>query len=378
MTGSRRPLPRWIDIGLIPVANVVLAFIVAGLIVLMVGVNPLHAVRVMLLGAFGYLEAIGYTLYYATNFVFAGLAVALAFHAGLFNIGGEGQAYVGGLGSALVVLAFDTTLSPVPLIVLAIAAAAAFGAAWALIPAYLQAYRGSHIVITTIMFNFIAAALMVYLLVNVLIAPGSMSPESREFASSSHLPLVHDLLVPFGIRIGPTPLNASIFLALLACVLVWIFLWHTTWGFELRTMGHNADAAVYAGVGARGMTIVAMCLSGALAGLIGVNEILGVHHRLILNFTAGYGFGGIAVALMGRNHPIGIGLASLLFATLYQGGAELALEIPALSHEMIVLIQGLVILFCGALANLTRAWIDYLFAALVPAHDPAPAVAGKS
>jgi simple sugar transport system permease protein len=378
MTGSRRPLPRWIDIGLIPVVNVILAFIVAGLVVLTIGVNPFHVVRVMLVGAFGYLEAIGYTLYYATNFVFAGLAVALAFHAGLFNIGAEGQAYVGGLGSALVVLAFDSTLSPFLLIVLAIAAAAAFGAAWALIPAYLHAYRGSHIVITTIMFNFIGAALMVYLLVNVLIAPGSMSPESREFAPSSHLPLVHDLLASLGIRIGPTPLNASIFLALLACALVWIFLWHTTWGFELRTMGHNPDAAVYAGVSATRMTIIAMCLSGALAGLIGVNEILGVHHRLILNFAAGYGFGGIAVALMGRNHPIGIGLASLLFATLYQGGVELALEIPALSHEMIVLIQGLVILFSGALSNLMRAWVDRVFAALVPAADPAAAVAGKS
>jgi simple sugar transport system permease protein len=112
--------------------------------------------------------------------------------------------------------------------------------------------------------------------------------------------------------------------------------------------------------------------------LISVNEILGVHHRLILNFAAGYGFGGIAVALMGHNHPIGIALASLLFATLYQGGTELALEIPALSHEMIVLIQGLVILFSGALSNLTRAWVDRVFAALVPAADPAAAAAGKS
>jgi simple sugar transport system permease protein len=118
MTGSRRPLPRWIDIGLIPVVNVVLAFIVAGLVMLTIGVNPFHVVRVMLVGSFGYLEAIGYTLYYATNFVFAGLAVALAFHAGLFNIGAEGQAYVGGLGSALAVLAFDTTFSPFLLIVL--------------------------------------------------------------------------------------------------------------------------------------------------------------------------------------------------------------------------------------------------------------------
>ncbi len=127
-------------------------------------------------------------------------------------------------------------------------------------------------------------------------------------------------------------------------------------------MGHNAQAAVYAGVKPRRAVILAMCLSGALAGFVGVNEIAGVHHRLILNFTAGYGFGGIAVALMGRNHPVGVILASLLFGALYQGGAELAFEIPAITKEMVVVIQGLVILFCGALANMPRPWFARLFA----------------
>ena len=282
----------------------------------------------MLNGAFGYDEAIGYTLYYTTNFVFTGLAVAVAFHASLFNIGGEGQAYIGGLGVAFVFLLLDGVLPTLLLIPLGIAGAAAFGAAWAFIPGWLQAYRGSHIVITTIMFNFIAAALMVYLLVNVLIQPGQMSPESRRFDEAAHLPAMHEFLGWFGMDVTRTPLNLSLFVAIAACVLVWVVIWRSRWGYELRAAGHSEAAAVYAGIRPRRIVVVAMCFSGALAGLVAVNEIMGVHHRLLLNFTAGYGFTGIAVSLMGRNHPVGIVLASLLFGVLYQGGAELAFEIP--------------------------------------------------
>jgi simple sugar transport system permease protein len=376
MSANRRALPRWIEIGAIPIVNVAIAFFIAGLIVLSIGVSPLAAVRILLYGAVGNLEAIGYTLYYATNFIFTGLAVALAFHAGLFNIGGEGQAYIGGLGVGLVMLAFDTTFPPVLLIALAIVAAAAFGAAWAAIPAYLQAYRGSHIVITTIMFNFIAAAVMVYLLVNVLIAPGSMTPETREFAAAGQLPFIHELLALAGIEMANSPLNVAIFLAIACCVAVWAFIWHTPWGFELRAMGHNAQAAAYAGIRLRRVTILVMCLSGALAGFVGVNEIIGVHHRIILNFPAGYGFGGIAVALMGRNHPAGVALASLLFGALYQGGAELSFEIPAITRDMVVVIQGLVILFSGALANMPRPWLAGLLSIL--ARRQRPAAAGEA
>ncbi|MCW5744795.1 MAG: ABC transporter permease [Alphaproteobacteria bacterium] len=373
MSGGRQPLPAWVDIGLIPIVNVLLAFVVVGLIVLSIGVNPFTAVRIMIGGSVGYPEAIGYTLYYTTNFIFTGLAVAVAFHAGLFNIGGEGQAYIGGLGVGLVLLALDAVLPPLLLVPLAVLAAAAFGAAWAAVPAYLQAWRGSHIVITTIMFNFIAAAVMVYLMVNVLIAPGSMSPESREFAAPGHLPFAHELLAGIGITMGQSPLNLTIVLAAICCALVWLFLWHTPWGYALRTMGHNPNAAIYAGIDIRRMTLLAMGLSGALAGFVGVNEIMGVHHRLLLNFTAGYGFAGIAVALMGRNHPIGIVLASLLFGILQQGGAELAFDIPAITREMVVVIQGLIILFCGALANVTKPALEALFQWLHTRSDNAPA-----
>ena len=192
---SNIALPAWIEIVLIPLLNILMALFFAGLIVLAIGENPFAAVKILIIGAFGYDEAIGYTLYYTTNFIFTGLAVAVAFHASLFNIGGEGQAYIGGLGVGLAVLLLDNYLPAILLIPFGIAAAALFGALWAFIPAWLQAYRGSHIVITTIMFNFIAASLMVYLLVNVLIKPGNMSPETREFENTAWLPPMHLSLI---------------------------------------------------------------------------------------------------------------------------------------------------------------------------------------
>jgi len=351
MKSSRAALPAWADILLLPLVNIALAFVTVGIIVRVIGIDPLHALRLLVVGAVGSPESIGYTLYYATNFIFTGLAVAIAFHGGLFNIGGEGQAYIGGLGCGLAILAFDKYLPVWLMAPLAIAAAALFGAAWAAVPAWLQAWRGSHIVITTIMFNFVASALMVYLLVNVLIAPGSMTPQSRGFGPSAALP-----------GLSGSPLNLSIVLALGCCVAVWVFLWHTPWGYALRAMGHNPDAAVYAGTSIRRMTMLAMCLSGALAGLVSVNELMGVQHRLLLDFQAGYGFAGIAVALMGRNHPVGVVIAALLFGALQQGGAELAFEEPRITREMVVVIQGLVILFSGALVHLPRPWLGLLFA----------------
>lgn len=361
MSQSSATLPRWIDIGLIPVLNVFMALAVSGLIILAIGENPIEAVQIMLTGAFGYEEGIGYTLYYSTNFVFTGLAVAVAFHAGLFNIGGEGQAYIGGLGAGLALLALDSFLPPVLLLPIGILAAGLFGAAWASVPAYLQAYRGSHIVITTIMFNFIASALMVYLLVNVFIKPGQMSPESRVFETAAHLPFMHEMFAWFGIEIARSPLNASVFWAVLCCIGLWLFIWRTRWGYEIRTVGFNEKAAVYAGIKPAKMVILAMFISGALAGFVGVNEVMGVHHRLLLNFTAGYGFTGIAVSLMGRNHPFGIVMASLLFGLLYQGGAELAFEIPSITRELVIVIQGLVILFSGALAYMSTPWVTWVY-----------------
>jgi ABC-type uncharacterized transport system permease subunit len=354
-------LPRWADWGLLPAINLLAALILSAAIIRLVGESPWAALKLMAAGAFGTQDAIGYTLYYATNFVFTGLAVAVAYHAGIFNIGAEGQAYIGGLGIGLVCLACGSWpgWAVVPL---AILAGAVFGAGWAFIPAWLQARRGSHIVITTIMFNFIAAALMTYLLVNVLIKPGQQSPETREFAPSSFLPPLDRLLHRIGITVAPSPLNASFLLALAACALVWVLIWRTRWGYALRVVGQNPDAAVYAGISPARVTVGVMLLSGALASGLGLNVLMGEQHRILLDFPEGAGFVGIAVALMGRNHPVGIFLAAVLFGALYQGGSQLSFDLPHVTRDLVVVIQGLVILFCGALENIFRRPLAALLA----------------
>lgn len=356
------PLPRWADIGLLPIINIMIALTVSGLVVAIIGENPFRAMGVMVKGAFVYEGSLGYTLYYTTNFIFTGLAVAVGFHAMLFNIGGEGQAYIGGLGAGLVCLALGGAVPGILVIPLAILGAAAFGAAWAFVPAYLQAYRGSHIVITTIMFNFIAAGVMVSLLGGPLMQQGQSSPASPTFDASTWIPTVHEVLAMVGIEFGQSPLNLSILLAFAACAFVWVLIWRTRFGYSLRTLGQSEPAAAYAGIHIPKTIIVTMAISGGLAGMMAVNEVVGVQHRLLLNFTAGYGFTGIAVALMGRNHPIGIVLASLLFGALYQGGAELDFEFRTITREMVVLIQGLIILFSGALAYMLNPPLARLIA----------------
>ena len=359
-------LPRWVDYGLIPLLNLVVAFLVAGLVVLLVGENPFDAAVILVKGAFGNGENIAYTLYYATNFIFTGLAVGVAFHCSLFNIGGEGQAYVGGLGLSLVCLAFDSTFPWWINFPLAIVACAFFGALWALIPAYLQAKRGSHIVITTIMFNFIAASLMVYLLVGPLKPFASQAPQTRDFLPGGQLPKLGWLLALFGLDIRNAPLNVSFLLSLAASFLVWVLVWRTKFGYEIRTMGFSPSAARYAGIKEARIIIVTMMISGALAGQMGLNTIMGDQHHMAIDFASGAGFVGIAVALMGRSHPVGIIPAAILFGMLYQGGANLSFEMPEISRDMIVIIQGLVILFAGALEHMFRPAIQTAFASLKP------------
>ncbi|TYR29801.1 ABC transporter permease [Mesorhizobium microcysteis] len=359
-------LPAWADYGLIPVINLIVAFAVAGLVVLLVGENPFRAAAIMVEGAFGSGRNIAYTLYYSTSFIFTGLAVAVAFHGGLFNIGGEGQAYIGGLGVALVCLTFDSILPWWLTFPLAIIGAAAVGAAWALVPAYLQAKRGSHIVITTIMFNFIAASLMVYLLVGPLKPQGSMAPQTRTFLEGGQLPKLNWLMESFGFAVRSSPFNISFLLALVCAFLVWLLIWRTRLGYEIRTQGFSPKAARYAGIGEARIIIITMMISGALAGMMALNPVMGDQNRLQLDFVTGAGFVGIAVALMGRSHPAGIVPAAILFGMLYQGGAELAFEMPSISRDMIVIIQGLVILFAGALEHMFRPSIQALFASISP------------
>jgi simple sugar transport system permease protein len=227
----------------------------------------------------------------------------------------------------------------------------------------LQAHRGSHIVITTIMFNFIAAGVLVALLSGVMMSSGQGSPQTRAFADSASLPKIHEIARVLGFESAASPLNVSFIIALLCCVGVWVLIWRTKFGYALRAMGHSEPAAVYAGIPVKRMVVIAMAISGALAGMMALNEIMGVQHKLVLNFSAGYGFTGIAVALMGRNHPVGIVLASLLFGALWQGGTELDFEFDSIRREMVLVIQGLIILFSGALAYMFTPWLARLFLA---------------
>jgi len=363
-------MPKWADVVLIPLISVLLALIVSGLVVyFIVGENPFQAMAIMLRGAFGSAYGWGYTLFYTTNFIFTGLAVAVAFHARLFNIGGEGQAALGGLGVAVVCLMVPWPHWTIALLA-ATLGAGLFGAAWAAIPAYLQAKRGSHIVITTIMFNFIASALLVYLLVNVFRVEGSMAPETARFPEAVHLPSAADFAGFLGFR-ASTPLNISFLIALAACVGVWLLIWRTRLGYEIRAFGHSETAAVYAGINPTKIIMITMLISGALAGMMAINGVMGEAERLVLDSVQGAGFVGIAVALMGRSHPIGVVLAALLFGALYQGGAELEFEMPAVSREMIVVIQALVILFTGALDNMVRMPMESMFLSLKRRRDAA-------
>lgn len=188
-----------------------------------------------------------------------------------------------------------------------------------------------------------------------------MTVESRSFGPGAHVPALHEVLAALGIAWPRSPLNLSVLLAAASAVLVYLLVWRTRPGYTLRTVGHAPEAARYAGIRPRAQVMFSMALSGALAGLVGLNEVAGVHGRLLLDYVVGAGFAGIAVSLIGRNHPVGIVLASLLFGALYQGGAELAFEISGFSRDMVFTLQGLIVLFSGAMAqvaapSLVRAW----------------------
>ncbi|MGL4236758.1 ABC transporter permease [Tabrizicola sp.] len=357
-------LPRWADVALVPLVSLTLAAIISALVIIAIGQDPWEAITVMVQGSLMSAYGWGYTLYYATSFIFTGLAVTVAFHAGLFNIGGEGQAQLGGLGVALVCL-----FLPWPHWTLALVGAAAggalFGAAWAAIPAYLQAKRGSHIVITTIMFNYIAASLLIFMLVDVLRPPGKMDPATDNFPEATHLPSFNEIPGLNLIFTSGVPANVTFFIALAMAVVVWALLWRTRLGYQIRAFGKSEPAARYAGINPTRIIMIAMLISGGLAGLMAINNVMGEAERLLGNSASGAGFIGIAVALMGRNHPIGVVLAALLFGFLFQGGAELGLwtKIPI---ELRTVVQGLVILFTGALDVMVRMLLTRIFALFRP------------
>jgi simple sugar transport system permease protein len=204
-----------------------------------------------------------------------------------------------------------------------------------------------------------------------------MAPQTRDFLEGAQLPKLGWLFEVFGLSVRSAPLNISFLLALLMAYFVWLLIWRTKLGYEMRTFGFSPKAARYAGISESRITIVAMLISGGLAGMMALNPIMGDQHRVALDFVAGAGFVGIAVALMGRSHPAGIVPASILFGMLYQGGAELAFEMPNISRDMIVIIQGLVILFAGALEHMFRPTVQAVFASFSPRAVGMPAAKGE-
>ena len=344
---NNHDLPRWATAFVMPILNLLSALLVAALVIYLLGESPVESMGILINSAVVNPEGLSYTLFYASTFIFTGLAVSIAMQAGLFNIGAEGQMYFAGLGLTLAMLAFDSSLPMWILIPVGMIGAALFGALWAFLPGYLQAKRGSHVVVTTIMFNYIAGALMNTVIVKYLVPAGEQNPASRAFSAAAEMPRLNQWFPV----LGETPLNISFFLAIIALVIYGVMVSRSSWGFKLRATGLNKHAAHYAGVRISKMIITVMLISGALAGLGSVNSIMGSTHYLSLNFVGGAGFVGIAIALMGRQHPVGIFLSAVQFGALIQGGFDLSLEKQNIPPETFIFIQGLIILFCGAMEN---------------------------
>jgi simple sugar transport system permease protein len=338
---------------LFPLIAVAAAFLIGGLIVLAVGDSPKKVYLLLISGAFGLFDNLGnftldnwgYTLFQTTPLIFTGLAVALAFKCGLLNIGAEGQLYVGAFAAAWVGITFAKFPGFV-LIPMAMIAAMGAGAVWGAIPGALKARFGSHEVINTIMMNFIAIGLISYLTQRFFKEPSDPIMQTAPIAEQAHIARFSTLLAPFGVNFPRyIPLNLSFLLALGAAFLVWVFLWRTKWGYEIRAVGSNPAAAEYGGVSVRKQIVLAMALSGALAGMVGVNEVLGYRYRYYHDFSPFYGFSGIAVALLGRNHPLGVVLAALLIGALNRGGLPVDIFTDKVSKDLVSVLQAIIILF---------------------------------
>jgi len=316
-----------------PLVAVALSLAVGAIFILAIGQDPLAIYALMFRQSLGTGYGLGQTLFKATPLIFTGLAVALGFRAGLFNIGVEGQLYLGGLAAALAGVAF-AGLPAVVLLPLAVLAAAAAGALWGAIPGVLKARFGAHEVINTIMLNFIAFALASFVgrfvFEPATVRTAAVGAGAEISRLEAFLPALHG-----------SPVNLSLLLALLVAVATNLLLFGTRLGYELRAVGLNATAAEYGGVSIGRTQVVAMAISGALAGLGGVNFVLGYKHYFELGFSAGAGFLGIAVALLGRNHPAGVVIGALFFGALSYGGLVINQQVP---KELVEVLQALVIL----------------------------------
>jgi len=346
---SRPTLIRRIgQLVIVPAAAVVGGFLVGGVIILISSLAnggldfglPFSAYGSLFQGAFGSLRGILFTIVSAAPLVLGGMAVGLGFKAGLFNIGAQGQFLMGALGAAAIG-AYVAGAPGIVAIPAAIGAGALFGAAWGFIPGALKAWTGAHEVVTTIMLNFIAGALIGYLITGPLEAPG--------FSFSRTGPLGNaELPILFG-----TSIHLGVFIAFLLIPVVWWILWRSTLGFEIRTVGANPDAARYAGMHPAAITILTMSLCGLLAGLAGAGQILGISHFMNASYGSSIGFDSISVALLGRAHPVGIMLAALLFGALRAGSGLMQIQ-AGIPVEIIDVIQAMVLLFLAADVMLRR------------------------
>lgn len=350
-SGTKGFLRSALDAALIPFLAILTAVVLGGIIIISVNGNPFLAYVGLLQGSFGSARALSETAVWATPYILAGLAVALAFKGGLFNIGAEGQLALGATTSALIGYALPEWLGvDLPAIIhlpLVIILGAGMGAFWAAIVGYLKAYTGGHEVINTIMMNYIALNSISFLLNGPMKDrnPNNVIARTPEIAESARIaPLFDGLRVHWGF-----------ILALLAAFLVWWMLSKTTLGFEIRTVGANPDAAKYAGMNVKRIIILTMAISGMLAGLAGTIEVTGLNYRHELGFSIGYGFDAIAIALLGKSHPLGVVLASILFAAMRNGATRMQF-LTQMPVDLISMLQALILLFVAA-----DAIIRYIF-----------------
>jgi simple sugar transport system permease protein len=349
-----------------PLIAILAAFVVGGIIVLLIGDDPFHTFYLLTANSFGSVKDFGHTLFLATPLIFTGLAVMVAFRCGLLNIGAEGQLYVAAFVTAWVGIKCGGTVVdilgkkedwswvslPVVLLVpLCLIAAISAGAIWGAIPGLLKAKFGSHEVINTIMMNFIAAGLVSYFTQYHFKVSGDPILQTAQIGEAAKIPQLHEFL-PFIPK--DVPLNLAFIIAVLMCVLVYIFLWHTKWGYELRAVGANPSAAEYGGVSPKRQIVLAMTISGALAGMVAINEVLGYRHNYYDGFSAEYGFLGIAVALLGRNHPLGVFLAAIFFAVLLRGEIFVDAFTRYVSKDIGMILQAIAILFVACLQKYSR------------------------
>ncbi len=320
---------------ILPVFSILLALIFGSILIISIGVNPIEAYKYLFTGAFGSWIQITETLVNAIPLIFTGLAITIAFRASIFNIGAEGQLYFGAVFATWAGVTFSLPIY----IHLPFAILMGFigGMIWGAIPGILNAKKGLNIVIVTLLMNYIAIHFTDFLLNGPLQQPGSWNPQSSLIESTVILPIIFER----------TSLHAGLILALALAVIVYIFLWKSTLGFKLRMVGGNKKASENAGVSIDKTIILTMLLSGGIAGIAGAVEILGKHHRLITGFSPEYGFDAIAVAIMGRLHPLGVIIAAIFFGGLRAGASvmQTAVRMPVVAVSVI---QGLVILFIVA------------------------------